>query len=128
VVALVRSEACPLSELSRVVTYMEGQGANQCGPCINGLAGLARALEALAFHPSTLQGGTSSILVHCDLIEGRGACRHPDGVARFVRSGLRVFSEHVEHHLRRGLCRNQMGPILPIPTVRPLAYRESVLR
>ena len=128
VVALVRSEACPLAELSRVVTYMEGQGANQCGPCINGLAGLASAMEALAFHPSTLRGGTSSIFVHCDLIEGRGACRHPDGVARFVRTGLRVFSEHAEHHLRRGPCRNQMGPILPIPTVRPMAYRERVLR
>jgi NADH:ubiquinone oxidoreductase subunit F (NADH-binding) len=117
VVALLPSQVCSLSEVSRVVTYLESQGAGQCGPCVNGLAGLANSMEALAFQPSSLRGGASPILAHCDLIEGRGACRHPDGVTRFVRSALRVFSDHVASHLGRGPCRSQLGPFLPIPTV-----------
>ena len=128
VVALLRSEVCALSEVSRVVTYLESQGAGQCGPCVNGLGGLAGAMEALAFRPSKLRGGTSSILVHCDLIDGRGACRHPDGVARFVRSALRVFADHVENHLRRGPCGSQMGPILPIPMVGQMTQQGGRVR
>ena len=50
--------------------------------------------------------GTDRILEICNLVEGRGACRHPDGVARFVRSGLGVFADEVASHQRR-------GPLLP---------------
>jgi NADH:ubiquinone oxidoreductase subunit F (NADH-binding) len=115
VVALLPSGICPLSEVSRVVTYLEGQGAGQCGPCVNGLAGLDLVMEKLAFRPSSLHGGVSTIPGLCDLVEGRGACRHPDGVARFIRSALRVFADHVELHLSRGACRGDTAPVLPVP-------------
>ncbi len=128
VVALLPSQVCSLSEVSRVVSYLESQAAGQCGPCVNGLAGLAHSMERLAFHPSSLRGGPSPILAHCDLIEGRGACRHPDGVTRFVRSALRVFSDHVASHLHRGPCRGQIGPFLPIPTVRRIVRQGRELR
>ncbi len=42
VVALVPSDLCPLAEVSRVVNYLEGEGAGQCGPCVNGLSAIAR--------------------------------------------------------------------------------------
>ena len=119
VVALLPSGLCPLAEVSRVVGYMEGEGAGQCGPCVNGLAGLATTVERLAFRPSALRGGIQDIPVLCDLVDGRGACRHPDGVARFVRSALRVFGEHAALHLQRGPCRSGNEPFLPLPQTRP---------
>lgn len=115
VVALLPADVCPLAEVSRVVTYLEGEGAGQCGPCVNGLAVLANAMEQLAFRPAALCGGVSAIPTLCGLVEGRGACRHPDGGARFVRSALRVFGEHAELHLRRGACRSAAPPFLPVP-------------
>ncbi len=115
VVALLPSSACSVAEVSRVVRYMDGQKAGQCGPCINGLDGLARSLELLAYQPGSLRGGLNSILTLCDLVEGRGACGHPDGVARFVRSALRVFADHAQLHLQRGPCHRDTPPFLPVP-------------
>ncbi|HEY4947593.1 MAG TPA: NADH-ubiquinone oxidoreductase-F iron-sulfur binding region domain-containing protein, partial [Acidimicrobiales bacterium] len=115
VVALLPTNVCPLSEVSRVVTYLEGEGAGQCGPCVNGLAVLANAMGQLAYKPNALRGGVAAIPTLCGLVEGRGACRHPDGVARFVRTALRVYGDHAALHLQRGPCHTSAQPFLPIP-------------
>ncbi len=115
VVALLPAGVCPLSEVARVVRYLEGQSAGQCGPCINGLDLLATTMEHLAFRPNRLRAGISDVPELCRLVEGRGACRHPDGVARFVRTSLRVFDHHITHHLQRGPCHTTALPFLPVP-------------
>jgi NADH:ubiquinone oxidoreductase subunit F (NADH-binding) len=107
-------DVCPLAEMADVVRYMEGQGAGQCGPCVHGLGELAETMERLAFGG---RGGPhlDSILEICILVEGRGACRHPDGVARFVRSGLSVFADEIASHQRRGPCpRTRAARVLPV--------------
>ena len=123
VVVLLPSHVCPLLEISRVVRYMEGEGAGQCGPCVNGLDMLAHTMELLAVRPSALRNGVSAIPTLCGLVEGRGACAHPDGVARFVRSAMRVFENHSSLHIRRGPCHTTAGPSLPLPTIRRVAAR-----
>jgi NADH:ubiquinone oxidoreductase subunit F (NADH-binding) len=118
VVALLPRSLCPLAESARVVRYMEEQGAGQCGPCRFGLADLAAHLELLTFNPATFRGRFPPILEVCNLVRGRGACRHPDGVARFVSSALAVFEGHVESHFRRGPCSAVNGPaLLPCPSL-----------
>jgi NADH:ubiquinone oxidoreductase subunit F (NADH-binding) len=112
VLALLPRTHCPLGETARVVHYMEGQGAGQCGPCRYGLADLAAHVSALAYQPASLRGKLPPIDELCNLIEGRGACRHPDGVTRFVRSALRVFRDEVTEHFRRGPCGAVTGPAL----------------
>ena len=114
VVVLLPAGVCPLVEAARVVRYMEGEGAGQCGPCVNGLDVLATQLELLAHRPHSLRGGTSAFPTLCGLVEGRGACHHPDGVARFVRSALDVFGDHAALHLQRGPCQTTR-PFLPVP-------------
>jgi hypothetical protein len=52
-------------------------------------------------------------------IEGRGACRHPDGTVRLIRSALDVFSEHVGWHERHGPCAGMdRPPLLPAADMR----------
>jgi NADH:ubiquinone oxidoreductase subunit F (NADH-binding) len=103
-----------MAECARVVRYLEGEGAGQCGPCVNGLDLLATSFEHLAFRPRSLHGGVATLPTLCGLVEGRGACRHPDGVARFVRTAVDVFADHAELHLRRGPCQ-AAAPFLPVP-------------
>ena len=115
VVVLLPSDVCPLLEVSRVVRYLQGEGAGQCGPCVNGLEVLANTMELLAVQPRALRNGVSAIPPLCGLVERRGACGHPDGVARFVRTALQVFEDHAALHIRRGPCHTVTRPFLPIP-------------
>ena len=87
--------------------------ANVARAC-TGLAELAETMDRLAYGG---RGGPhlDRILEICTLVEGRGACRHPDGVARFVRTGLGVFADEVASHQRRGPCpQTRAARVLPV--------------
>jgi len=116
VLVLLPTGVCPLAESARVVRYLEREGAGQCGPCVNGLDLLATSFEHLAYRPRSLRGGVAVLATLCGLVEGRGACRHPDGVARFVRTAVDVFADHASLHLSRGPCRADR-PFLPVPAM-----------
>ena len=53
------------------------------------------------------------------MVHGRGACHHPDGVVRFVRSALAAFPGELEDHRRNGPCDAcHDRPVLVVPAVR----------
>jgi NADH:ubiquinone oxidoreductase subunit F (NADH-binding) len=98
---------CPLVRTSHVVSYLAGQSAGRCGPCLNGLPAMARELEVLVHQ----QGGEDSLRrleQLCGLVVRRGACAHPDGTARLVASMLSRFPEEVESH-SAGWCGAEPG-------------------
>lgn len=116
VVALGRS-ACPAAELARSVAWLAGESAGQCGPCLHGLAALADAVDRLV-------GGRADdrvldrIARWSGQVEGRGACHLPDGVVRYLRSGLEVFAAELADHHRHGPCDACAAPpVLSTPHV-----------
>lgn len=96
---------CPVADCARVARYLADESAGQCGPCVNGLDAIAGALEYGRFE--RLERWTA-------MVAGRGACRHPDGAARFVESALRVFGDHFAHHAKHGQCRLSNQKVLPL--------------
>jgi len=107
--------SCLLAETARVVRYLAGEGAGQCGPCVFGLPALADAMTDLAYH-----GGRRRVLGQLatllPLVERRGACRHPDGVTQLIRSALRAGDEDVRRHSQAGPCHGVVRePLLPLP-------------
>lgn len=119
IVALLPQRCCPVAEVARLAAYLRDQSAGQCGPCVNGLADLSMLLHEAAFgHPSRSQARVyvRQLLALCELVDGRGACKHPDGVARMVRSACDVFGEHLADHLSHGPCAGSGRPgAFPIP-------------
>jgi hypothetical protein len=109
IVIVLPVDACPLMEASRIVTWMARESAGQCGPCVYGLPTLATELHDFV---TNRRSKTSLQRIENRLreIEGRGACRHPDGVVRLVRSALTAFSDHVASHVSRGPCLNLHRP------------------
>ncbi len=120
VVLLLSERACPVAETARVTSWMAGQSAGQCGPCVHGLDTLARTLEQLASGTVASGTATSRGIERVEqlgaLVRGRGACSHPDGAARFVISAVDVFAEEFADHARHGACeRCRRRPELPLP-------------
>lgn len=106
------ASACAIVESAPVVELMAAEVAGQCGPCVNGLPAIARVLSALG---AGVVGGPEIDRLQrwCGMVSGRGACAHPDGVVRFVRSLLSVFASEVDRHLRGG-CDRQYQRVLPL--------------
>jgi NADH:ubiquinone oxidoreductase subunit F (NADH-binding) len=112
--AMPREGTCALAEIARVTRWLADQNAGQCGPCVNGLDSIAAAMAVLVAGD---RGGRARS--HLDrwlsMMEGRGACKQPDGVSRFVASGLRVFADEIERHRQLGPCRSGDRSLLPTP-------------
>lgn len=113
VVHLLEPGACGLAEGHLVVEWMARQSAGQCGPCVHGLYAIAKTMGTLARPGCSGPNDLELISRWCGQVEGRGACRHPDGVVNFVRSTLRTFGEEVDRHLR-GRCSATGSGALPL--------------
>ena len=106
--------ACGIAESARIVDYLAGESAGQCGPCVLGLPVLADGMRALARG----RGGRRAlrhIRRTAVALPGSGACSHPDGVVRLVVSTLEVFQDDVARHRKgtRAVPRTQSSlPVL----------------
>ncbi len=122
VVTLLSEEACPVAETARLARWMATQSARQCGPCMHGLDALADSLEQLLGGDG--RGAAAERLTRLPaLVQGRGACRHPDGAVNVILSALEAFPAEFAQHARRGPCEQCAGPAeLPFPA--PTAARS----
>jgi NADH:ubiquinone oxidoreductase subunit F (NADH-binding) len=121
VLAALPSSRCGLTEAARVTRYLAAESAGQCGPCLNGLPRIAAALAELAGsgHRRQTLDDLKRWSGPQNLVEGRGACHHPDGTVRFVRSALAVFEPEISRHAR-GICSaTDRRPFLPLPPGMP---------
>ena len=105
-------DACGLAETARVVRYLADESAGQCGPCLFGLDAVAAEFLRLA------EGRTSDLSTlrrWLGQVDGRGACSHPDGVVRLIRSALEVFGHELGRHAKGWCCATGTGGMLPVP-------------
>ncbi len=116
VLALLGAEACPVAETARILRWLSGQSAGQCGPCVHGLGAIASEFEQLT--GGTAQPDSARRLERlAAMVVRRGACGHPDGTARLLRSALRAFPEELADHAGHGLCDACLTPPqLPLST------------
>jgi NADH:ubiquinone oxidoreductase subunit F (NADH-binding) len=118
IVTALGADACPVAEVARVVRWMTDQKAGQCGPCVHGLDAIADAVVSLA--EGTAARNAMAVLDRwCGQVERRGACHHPDGVVRFLRSALMVFAGEFDDHRHHGPCsRCHRASFLALPNTR----------
>jgi NADH:ubiquinone oxidoreductase subunit F (NADH-binding) len=118
VLVALPSDRCGLTEAARVTGYLAAESAGQCGPCLNGLPRIAAGLAELA-GPGHRKQTRADIERWAGLAAGRGACNHPDGTVRFVRSALTVFAPEISLHARGQCSATNRRPFLPLPDGMP---------
>ena len=106
-------ETCPLGEALRVANWLAAETAGQCGPCKLGLPAAAGGLS------DVINGGGPAALealrAVTQAVKGRGACKHPDGSARFIASTLSAFTDDLAAHVLDGGCGRGTTGVLPLP-------------
>lgn len=112
-IVVVGEHSCGLAATAAIADWLAGQSAGQCGPCVHGLPTLADGVNRL-LAPAAPQKWGSQLERWMWMIDGRGACKHPDGVVRMVRSGLGVFADDIDRHRRSGTC-GRSAPPLALP-------------
>jgi NADH:ubiquinone oxidoreductase subunit F (NADH-binding) len=108
VVVALGVDQCGVCATTRIARYMASQSAGQCGPCVFGLPAIADDLQHLSAGRTDPQW-RDRIERRLTQVDGRGACRHPDGVVRLVRSALDVFAPEVVAHQAGMPCPAQAG-------------------
>lgn len=107
VLHVLSNKECGLAATARIVSYLAGESAKQCGPCMFGLPAMAKVINSIAY------GGRDprlpqELLRLSNLVGGRGACHHPDGTVQLIGSALEIFSDDVRAHLA-GSCVRKGG-------------------
>jgi NADH:ubiquinone oxidoreductase subunit F (NADH-binding) len=114
VLVAVGISSCGVVETARIAMYMAEESAGQCGPCVFGLPAIAGDLARLARGEGD-RPALARLRMRLDAVAGRGACRHPDGVVRLVRSSLRVFASDFAEHARHRPCQgSKRRPVLAV--------------
>jgi len=93
---------CPVAVVDSYLAFAAGESAGQCGPCMFGVPALSAAWADLLDHRPT-PARVEIVRARAGLLPNRGACRFPDGVARFTASALQTLRPHLNAH-RDGRC------------------------
>jgi NADH:ubiquinone oxidoreductase subunit F (NADH-binding) len=112
VIVPLSAQACGVRQTAALVRYLASMSARQCGPCVFGLPALADSCDALAAGRRS-GGAVTRLLDDAALVEGRGACHHPDGATRLVASAVATFGADIEAHAAGRPCEGAHRVVLP---------------
>jgi NADH:ubiquinone oxidoreductase subunit F (NADH-binding) len=105
-------DQCGVRVTSDLISYLASMSARQCGPCLFGLPALAEHWTKLADEDGSFRA-IERLRADIAAVEGRGACRHPDGATRLSTSALQTFSAHLGSHVTGMRCRHRSHVQLP---------------
>jgi NADH:ubiquinone oxidoreductase subunit F (NADH-binding) len=97
VIGVLPARQCPVCEVAGIMRYLASESSAQCGPCFFGLRALADACTRIA-ERGTDPGDLQRLQRWSAEVQGRGACKHPDGAVMFLQSAMKTFGDDFAHH------------------------------
>ena len=97
VIGVLPTSHCPVCEVAGIMRFLASESSAQCGPCFFGLRALADACTRIADR-GTDPGDLQRLQRWSAEVQGRGACKHPDGAVMFLRSAMKTFENDFAQH------------------------------
>ncbi len=97
VIGVMPARQCPVCEVAGIMRYLASESSAQCGPCFFGLRALADACTRIAERGAD-PGDLQRLQRWSAEVQGRGACKHPDGVVMFLQSAMKTFRDDFANH------------------------------
>ncbi len=97
VIGVQPATRCGVCDTARIMRYLALESSAQCGPCFFGLRALSDACGRVA-ERGTNRDDLARLKRWAVEVQGRGACKHPDGAVIFLRSALSTFADGFASH------------------------------
>jgi NADH:ubiquinone oxidoreductase subunit F (NADH-binding) len=97
VIGVLPATRCGVCDTARIMRYLAEESSAQCGPCFFGLRALSEACSRVA-ERGTNRDDIARLKKWSVEVQGRGACKHPDGAVIFLRSALTTFADQFASH------------------------------
>ena len=97
VIGVMPASRCGVCDTARIMRYLAEESSAQCGPCFFGLRALSDACSRVA-ERGTNRDDLARLKRWVVEVQGRGACKHPDGAVMFLRSALSTFADDFASH------------------------------
>jgi NADH-quinone oxidoreductase subunit F len=106
-VIVINDETCIVGMIGRAVEFYRDESCGKCTPCREGTYWMTEILERLE-HGHGRERDVDLLPDICDNIAGKSFCPLGDAATSLVTSGIRLFREEFEYHVKHGHC--MVGP------------------
>ena len=113
VIVPLPASVCPWCETARILQWMAGESAGQCGVCVNGLPAMAGAAAQVG-RGIRVAKNLKLLQRWAGQVDGRGGCRLPDGAVHLLRSALDLDATLLNSHAASRGCPYGAPAFLPM--------------
>jgi len=104
---VINEDTCIVGAVLRMSEFYRDESCGKCTPCREGTYWLTEILERLE-HGKGRQQDIDLLVDICDNISGKSFCPLGDAATSPIVSGIRLFREEFEYHVKHGHCK--VGP------------------
>lgn len=102
-VIVIHEDTCIVGAILRTTEFYRDESCGKCTPCREGTYWLTEILECLE-HGRGSDKDIALLLDICDNISGKSFCPLGDAATSSITSGIKLFREEFEYHVKHGHC------------------------
>lgn len=102
-VVVINEDTCMVGAILRMTEFYRDESCGKCTPCREGTYWLTEILERLE-HGHGKEKDIALLLDICDNISGKSFCPLGDAATSSITSGIKLFREEFEYHVKYGHC------------------------
>ena len=111
-VIVLDEDTCIVGAILRMTEFYRDESCGKCTPCREGTYWMTEILERLEHGRGKLED-VDLLMDVCDNISGKSFCPLGDAATSSITSGIKLFREEFEYHVRHGHCMVGEGRTIP---------------